>query len=793
MVERNSRDRAHKSYISIDEVRAALDSMINPTGQKTFEGLKGLMLVDEFLANPDLPVLDQEHSREFALYEILCTIISNRLHQHRVALEFDPMQDDTLSRATKALIRDFGIPSSPLTCWSLLYYCYVRVELNISLSEHSDIISVDKRTTRRYRDEAIRLLTDELGYEEWQARIRQRKRRLYAQLPNINATILGREDLLENIRKLVSETLSATVFITGGRGIGKTAFTAWCVQEIIINEDLHQYDYIVWINAPSTFEEAYTQIELQIAQTNIPIKLREWLILRRVCVIVDDISHLSPQDMNALMILLKPTLVFLTSPAHIKSNHLDHYLNLPPLKDENSKALIEAYAASLHGHDMLSPQVVDLIITQSGGNPQMLRLAVNDLVIGDGVPYEEVLVRLYGASFTALQSEEKQALFCILLGSPETFTPAEVCSLWSFVDPKNILRLAQMHLLEARFSHNQYHLSDQMRDYAIHLYLTDEQSSQMVDYALHTLEMVDDPQLSARTIANILSLSWLNISESLKLRWQHTLEVVDYDWVDSHTLYNLSLTSSKQENIQRAIALRRLFKWQEADEILHEVTLNAGKSGDFILQAQARIEKSVIESYSGRFEEALKLLNQAEVTASRYKSTHLLDRVCIEKAQITLNSLKPDLAFQHLSKVSQVTSTRYLLMLAEINLLLNQTEESLKIIEQLTDKTYNVRSVHGQVYDLLGRIKLAQGEYDDAKRFFKNAIADFETANDLLGLGRSLSNFASTLMTIKDYDAAEPVLLQAQDIQKKLGDRLGAAITNVNLRKLRRIQYNKQK
>ena len=148
-----------KLYISKADVRAALKAIASPsTPSAQLDSLYALVLIDQFLANPDLPAI--RHSREFALYEIITQIITDALSNQRKQLGLSPAcvcanQEEYHQKITL----DAQQESTELVCWSLLYHCYVQVELNIDADQYSKLVGFSPRTLRRYQGNRV------LGFE----------------------------------------------------------------------------------------------------------------------------------------------------------------------------------------------------------------------------------------------------------------------------------------------------------------------------------------------------------------------------------------------------------------------------------------------------------------------------------------------------------------------------------------------------------------------------------------------------------------------------------------------------
>jgi len=154
----NSDANKNTVYISHDDVRTVLDAMINPTTSwVNIESLSSLALVDRFLSNPDLPAF--RNMSDLAIYEIIISIITDELLNHRRTLSLLlPSHKHTAKQYEHNITLDVQTNSAELLHWSLLYHCYVRVDLNISIERFAKLAMCTVRTVRRYRQYAVEQL-----------------------------------------------------------------------------------------------------------------------------------------------------------------------------------------------------------------------------------------------------------------------------------------------------------------------------------------------------------------------------------------------------------------------------------------------------------------------------------------------------------------------------------------------------------------------------------------------------------------------------------------------------------
>lgn len=180
----------------------------------------------------------------------LAEIIRHRLNQHREAYCLTPASAYHQRRvALQAFGDDFRWANAELEAWSLLYYRYVRVDLNLSLGQMSHIICQTGRTLHRRLRLGISRLSYTLIKRELQLRRRQRKAALRLQLPAMAPpALLGRDLPIEQGNAaLSSNERPRHLLIYGAPGVGKTAVALRIAHRLIAEAPLRS---VVWISSP---------------------------------------------------------------------------------------------------------------------------------------------------------------------------------------------------------------------------------------------------------------------------------------------------------------------------------------------------------------------------------------------------------------------------------------------------------------------------------------------------------------------------------------------------------------
>jgi hypothetical protein len=131
--------------------------------------LTDLQLVHEILDNPTFP--GGNDSRQFALNLLLTRTITRAFaHQRRVVEGTILTPNETLAEALDAIAVDSQHENCELLAWGWLYYHYVRVDLDIAVSDFCKAAALHPRTLRRYQQRGIIRLTYQLLLDEQRAR-----------------------------------------------------------------------------------------------------------------------------------------------------------------------------------------------------------------------------------------------------------------------------------------------------------------------------------------------------------------------------------------------------------------------------------------------------------------------------------------------------------------------------------------------------------------------------------------------------------------------------------------------
>jgi hypothetical protein len=363
-----------------NEVRRSLYRLRYTTKEMPRSPLEHLLLVDLLLTDPAFP--SGPSRRTFAWEHLLTSLIRDRLARHRAVYDLAPPHEaEHYQAAQLAMVRDAQIGNSELLGWSWLYSFFVRTDLNITQERFAQLIHMDGRSVRRYQQYAIQRLTHILIEQEWQARKAQRRRRLYAALPQAKPVrLVGRDAALARADRLLNPLDIHPLQVNGAPGIGKTAF----VQEVLRAQiEAERYTTLLWIDHPTTVAAIEQCLSQRLLLRERHTSLREYLSLHRTAVVLDDLAHLTT-PVEALETLLddwsEATVILVNGPP-LPLRNVAARLHLDELERADAFGLIQRlFQLNFRSNgEQLSEAEIEWVWQQAGGNPRVIQRAVDTL------------------------------------------------------------------------------------------------------------------------------------------------------------------------------------------------------------------------------------------------------------------------------------------------------------------------------------------------------------------------------------------------------------------------------
>ncbi len=768
-----------KPYISKTGIRQALNNMLLGISSEEPEGFQHLATVDLFLSDPDLPRAD--HIRQYALNAVLSNLIEDELRAHRRSFGLDsPEPTAPRVEACQQLALDAQQRASDLLGWSLLYYRYVRVDLNITPAEASTLTHMDNRTLRRYQAHAIDLLRDALIAAEWSARREMRQIQLNAQIPAvIPARLYGREALL---REVTGPNAPRHMLVTGTSGIGKTSFLGTILREYIANDTL---DQVVWVDAPESLPQLRKYVQQETSGDS-TLNLRQWSRLYKVAVVLDNIDALlNEQDaLRGLLADMAEAQVYLSSRFYTELSPDIAHIALGSLDRDAAAALVQSLRGTYDDAD--SRAFADVLFDRVGGNPRIIKLAANSIVnlnLGAPLINDEMVTNLFFETYAALSDASKTLLMMLAILPPTRLNRAEIAARWSNFQPgdSQILELLSCSMIDNGFDGNLFTLDSAARGYIQALYHHNGGIHQQIDRLVEEINLQGLASLAV--VEHLLLADWLELSTARRHSLLEThagrgLKAAHYAvWAKLLAEEDLSFDL----HINRAVCLRALGDYGNASDILETVIERAGQSGDFGPQARALVELSAICRHQGRYDEALRRLSQT----SSARDQVLINRIKTEQAQIAVD--QGDMTRAYTILEDQPRSLQNLQLLSEVTAATGSLLQSQRFLDMALLQAEQPREI-GRLRAALARVQAQQQDYSKAEDSFASAMALLEQEQDAFALARCQANLAAMLIQTKeDLSYAEQLLTQAERQQTIMQDRVGLMFTRHNLHALDQI------
>lgn len=777
-------------FISYESVRSALDSLLYTSNPQPQNPLEALLLIDNLIGNPDLPPVAE--SREFALRHLLISIITRSYTEHCQQLGFAPaLVDASFESAAEDIRRAASLHNPELMGWCLLYYRYVRVDLALSLESMALIAHIESRTLRRYQNHAVGRLRDCLVAEEWDARTKQRKMRLYATLPiSQPIPLIGREGMFYKLQSAFFNQPFRHVQVTGPPGIGKSVF----VQEFLRRQiDMEQIDHLVWIENPKSIQFVRHYLHEQLLD-DLDISLKEYALIYNLAVVLDGFECEDQEraaELQQFLNEISSAMVFVTSRMYIPLLQRMMHLTLKELDEPDALVLIEK-VISLFDEQDFDLDRANQIYKAIGGNPYALMITARNLSIYHvAESHVNVLGEMFHHSYAALD-DETRLLWLVFAFCPPIEVPINVLSrLWpSLVNGERVMRLLRCYLIYKGYKIGHYMLPLSSRIFIQAQYVSgpvneifEELDRHLPDESPFALEIVEHILLSdwRESQADCIQ-RWARISLPEALRRGHYAR-----WVS--IIENLLSRQQGKIDVNLKIwlgmCLRRVSQWSRAYEILDQAMFDAGISGQFYEQGRALFELGILYRQQGYYEKAAIIYEKAEGLLLKYGDSHMLDSLRIERAQAALDGGDAAQALAYLHDLA--LTGRVLAMRSEISLILGDLANSLALAQQAFTAKLDNQVATGRLYALIGRIYDRLKEPDNALRSFALALTILEREGDLWALARAQSNMGALLICMENRYEAYELLSRAENIQVRLGDRIGLEITRHNFHVLRAV------
>jgi tetratricopeptide (TPR) repeat protein len=279
------------------------------------------------------------------------------------------------------------------------------------------------------------------------------------------------------------------------------------------------------------------------------------------------------------------------------------------------------------------------------------------------------------------------------------------------------------------------------------------------------------------------------------------LEIIHIGWMANEHLHHLNeweavfnkyqtiVAENYEISLAHAVCLRQLNRLQTSRRILETLIAKTGKQGKFSTQAFVLLEMAILYRKQGEYVVAQECLARSKEIQRQFPDKSLQAHIIVEHAQIEIERQRPFEALKWLEQM-EATSFNTMLMKAEVLLLLSRLKECQHIVYQILPDLQNahdfVRLV--SLYTMLARSYQQQGDAEKAIDCYNAALSYAEQQADTYAIARLKSNLATVLIYQNDVAIAEQLLIEAEESQRNMLDKVGLEATHHNLQHLKHIK-----
>ena len=783
-------------YISSDDIRNALNSLIHPTSDdRSFESLCALYLVDEICDHPDFPPTDR--ARQFAVYELLRQLIEEKLIHERALHNIQYTEDVKSVEVALERIQDDNLTESmSLIGWSLLDYCYIQVDLNISFERFAETIGLHERSLRRYRTRAIEHLHAELLSHEQAARKRLKERRLLSQLPLVlPQRLYGRTEEMSRVSAAIDNDFASTVVVTGAAGVGKTAFVQTIVQSMIKERKPLTIEFVCWIDEPQSVDDVLDRVWFAVGFENGEANLREWFMMYPAIIVVDNADDLVEDHsaMRRLFSELSPAQVIITLSSFVVLDRVSTNIVLHELAEQDALAYLDdlQQRGTFHVPDLTEAEQ-GAVLNIAGGNPYLIMMTAQLLNLGmvESSSSHEIISNLYNRVLDRLSTGSIRAWCAFVLCPVESIQLADLLTVWDdAINRDDVHALAVYHVIEPGNELETFRLTRSGRRFITQSY---SQFKSHIEDLLAEMVTRHTSPFVFKVIDCVLGPQWLKVDAKLQStlldRLTSTQVMLGKEPVEE--LLEPSGGLMMQVSLPYAVSLRRRGRFTESLGVLDNLIRDTGMLGEFEAQATIQLEKAVLLRLIGEYELAVALFEDVQQAARRYESRAIEQRAALELAQVAIDRMEGNQALFWLESLqnAQNLPLRWHFLMAEAYLLEGQIDMAYQIAQDLIEQVEHDRSRLGRVQVLLGRCEMKRSNYTLADYHFKVALTYFDEQLDSIAYARALSNLGAVQTYLAAFDEARANLAKAHKHQQIMGDGLGLTTTIHNVETLRKFR-----
>lgn len=758
-----------RPFIKLESVADALDAMrqARPLGSKhpltNFLSLRGFTVEH-----------GENAATDAAIFATLSATIRRRVshYRQRHGLGFAP-DDSGMLRA------DFTVGSRELEAWSILYYRYVRVDLDLSVEQIKRMANQSLRTLSRRQHAGLVRLAHTLARREMRVRKQHKKAWLRANLPRARPVeLLGREALLDQAFAYLSGA-PRHVLLHGPPGIGKSVLALALAHRAIEAFDIQNLAWLDHVDPdPSCLLETVV-LRLGVAGTELSVYLQ----MVDTLVVLDHMNGIARQpDFGRVLAVLAPARLIICAHDWLPDLQDLARIAIEPLDHEAALALLEREAQKrrIEDDDLLNRMYHDL-----GGNPAALLRAIR---AGRRYRPAQISAQLYQSFWEAASDAERLAwLVTMLTGQPYTPNngPESKETVARLAMPSETNQLAQAFARFVVGSENSRGLVRAAFQRAAEL--LSGRSRNILDY-LHLLEMARLAALPGPLLLNI-AYEFAPVVERSGAwnAWALYLELV----------YDVLKSASKSDphhrlwvRLRLGTALRWLARADEAEYHLSETVAEAGATGRFDIQAEAMLELAILYQNQANYRTAETFLQRA---INYFKRMGLgLERaiaLCVqgaleyddlERAELYIReAIGPSGDYDGLPPQLAALAAQVALRRGAIDDALKYADAAWRGLEGDTPRLVRLASLLGQIY-------YERRDVTSAVNYMTLAIEGMAKNGDLRGYARARLNLGLMYIGWGKLRTAANILRKLPAEFERLGDINSLRIAAQNLENISR-------
>lgn len=772
----------------LDAFRAARS--LPPTPLKTY------MVVQQIVSSSSM--MDDPVAVDYAVAEWLNSTIAAALTRQRHLYHLSGPEDDAaLDDALKQLAADFHQQAVELEAWSMLYYRYVRVDLNLSWEQIEAVTNQDVRTLRRRQKRGLQRLVHWLLQEEGQARELLHRDRLRRALPArpLNE-LVGRTTLLEQAWQLLSaESGRRHLLFIGPGGIGKTALALTLAHRLIDEADL---DNIAWLQLTAAEYSTDADLFAVLCETlRLPTTSAEALHVycqsHDVLLVLDEAETvIGTKVFGDFLEQAADARVIVTSRRWQEGLPLQH-IPVPELAEQDAAVIMERAWPIERPLDSMRRRIV---WERVGGNPLALELAAGlvarlpqDALEDEGLfPAEAVpLEAFYERAWEQLDADARRFWLAAWL-LPHDSVLHELLMLASGLSSETAGQaatyLGQLSLLSIDSDHRKYILHRIARAY---LRQKIEAQQQVASWVIEASRRLSGAILGA-SYASRLTLHLIENAGMLALSVKDTTRLIQAAWPNvvhqgAWTTWRAAL--EKLVAVARpaksdSLVLARLLSWlgityrwlglyEPAESCLREsLHWFEEKRHGPREHLYTLVELAVIQRHRGQIDTAFATVKRALAEFRDLGDAQGVERCELEMMQLRLEQRNPGEAVQRLKDMP--VSSRSTALACEACLMLRDYHQALRLAERTVALAAHDRPNLARAHAMLGRVYLALGRLEDAADVLSIALSLMEQGRDVLGYARVLAVLAQVFFLKGNADDAVALLEEAIVEQRALND-----------------------